>query len=633
MITSSTESLILILGEHNLFCLTDTGKTKFIKRLDYSPMCFASFVIGWYWEPDPRLMISIVSDSGSLLIYEFTTMVWAAQLNDVPVAIQRANFKELPGSIVTLGEEGSVTVGFLGSQPSLFKVPPLNLQEMNFDKAQKELDELEVEIKAGIDFTDISLSNSSAERDLNIQVIVGTELEICNSSLSYTLESDEPKMVKVTVSLKSKINLEQVQVHLSVCPPLKCLKNLFVFKEFQSSENTEKFETWIYMSDKIDVPNLEVHIFISFINKQSIPRILEKIVYLPAALILKPFPPQKDGLVKITFSVENGISELCKIFPEFLYDSGTQAIGLKSIYSDSITTIVAAKNSNRFRVQSDEISSISLILSIFFNRFKKQRAASSIERNENKSEDSNPKVTTSANLPVEQILDRVEKHFNIREELKNILVDLESKCGQMRLVERRLIVKIQDRQPGALGGISVLLKNTHSDLMKTTQRLKEIRRNLNKSQMELSCTLALIKNVVENFNINPKTIEGFLSALVYPVNDWIDQSWEEITAPALDMLNHNGPLRKNQNASIEEQPNFAVTTLDFVRFKRHLNSLMDRVCRLVANNSNNTTPAAPIDDSDDFSDENKLEFAEISEWVNDAVPTTGIIKIIGGADE
>lgn len=595
-------------------------------------MCFASFVIGWYWEPDPRLIISIVSDSGSLLIYEFTTMIWAAQLSNVPVAIQRANFKELPGSIVTLGEEGSVNVGFLGSQPSLFKVPPLNLQEMNFDKAQKELDELEVEIKAGIDFTDISLSNSSAERDLNIHVIIGSELEIFNSNLSYTLESDEPKMVKITVSLKSKINLEQVQVHLSVCPPLKCLKNLYVFKEFQS-ETPQKFETWIYMSDKMDVPNLEVHIFTSFINKQSIPRILEKIVYLPPALILKPCPPQKDGLVKITFSVENGFSELCKIFPEFSYDKGIQAIGLKSIYSDSITTIVAAKNSNRFRVQSDEISSISLILSIFFKRIKEQRVASSIERNENKHESSNPKITTSANLPVEQILDRVEKHFNIREELKNMLVELESKCGQMRLVERRLIVKIQDRQPGALGGISILLKNTHIDLMKTTQKLKEIRKNLNISQIELSCTLSLIKNVVENFTIHPKTIEGFLSALVYPINDWNEQSWEEITAPALDMLNHNGPLRKNQNASIEEQPNFAVTTLDFVRFKRHLNSLMDRVCRLVANNSNNSTPAAPIDDSDDFSDENKLEFAEISEWVNDAVPTTGIVKIIGGADE
>lgn len=595
-------------------------------------MCFASFVIGWYWEPDPRLIISIVSDSGSLLIYEFTTMIWAAQLSNVPVAIQRANFKQLPGSIVTLGEEGLVNVGFLGSQPSLFKVPPLNLQEMNFDKAQKELDELEVEIKAGIDFTDFSLSNSLAERDLNIQIIIGSELEIYNSPLSYALESDEPKMVKITVCLKSKINLEQVQVHLSVCPPLKCLKNLYVFKEFQS-ETTEKFETWIYMSDKVDVPNLEVHIFTSFINKQSIPRILEKIVYLPPALVLKKCPPQKDGLVKITFSVENGIFELCKIFPEFAYDKGTQAIGLKSIYSDSITTIVAAKNSNRFRVQSDEISSISVVLSIFFNRIKEQRIESSIERNENKRESSNPKITTSANLPVEQILDRVEKHFNVREKLKNMLVDLESKCGQMRLVERRLIVKIQDRQPGALGGISILLKNTHTDLMKTTQKLKEIRKNLNKSQTELSCTLALIKNVVENFTIHPKTIEGFLSALVYPINDWNDQSWEEITAPALDMLNHNGPLRKNQNASIEEQPNFAVTSLDFVRFKRHLSSLMDRICRLVANNSNNSTPAAPIDDSDDFSDENKLEFAEISEWVNDAVSTTGIVKIIGGADE
>lgn len=39
----------MVLGENNFFCITDTGKVKFIKKLDYSPICFHSFVIGWYW--------------------------------------------------------------------------------------------------------------------------------------------------------------------------------------------------------------------------------------------------------------------------------------------------------------------------------------------------------------------------------------------------------------------------------------------------------------------------------------------------------------------------------------------------------------------------------------------------------
>lgn len=49
----STESVIVILGEHNLICLTDGGVIKFIKKLDYEAVTFHSFVIGYYfgkWE-------------------------------------------------------------------------------------------------------------------------------------------------------------------------------------------------------------------------------------------------------------------------------------------------------------------------------------------------------------------------------------------------------------------------------------------------------------------------------------------------------------------------------------------------------------------------------------------------------
>ena len=49
IINFSTESLIILLGENNLICSSDTGKIKFIKRLDYTAICLCSFVVGWYW--------------------------------------------------------------------------------------------------------------------------------------------------------------------------------------------------------------------------------------------------------------------------------------------------------------------------------------------------------------------------------------------------------------------------------------------------------------------------------------------------------------------------------------------------------------------------------------------------------
>ena len=98
-------------------------------------------------------MICVASESGSFLVYNYDKLVWAAELPEIPVAIQRANIKQLPGAIIVLGEHGNMYVGYLGSEPSVFKVPQLNLQELNYEKVQKELEELEKDIKVAGDYT------------------------------------------------------------------------------------------------------------------------------------------------------------------------------------------------------------------------------------------------------------------------------------------------------------------------------------------------------------------------------------------------------------------------------------------------------------------------------------------------
>lgn len=48
------QSAIVLLGECNLVCITDNGTVRFIKRLDYTPICFESFLNG---EPTGKIAI------------------------------------------------------------------------------------------------------------------------------------------------------------------------------------------------------------------------------------------------------------------------------------------------------------------------------------------------------------------------------------------------------------------------------------------------------------------------------------------------------------------------------------------------------------------------------------------------
>lgn len=290
-----------------------------------------------------------------MLIYNSANMVWAAQLPSVPVAIMRSNLDSLAGAIVTLSEAGKIDVSYLGAEPQLFQVPPLNLQKMNFDKTQTELIELEKEIKLGIDFTDSTMVNASAERDLNVQLEVATTLQPSKfqikSADSIGLASEDVKMVLVTVSLHARSNLEQVQVQFHVSPPLKCSRTICSFQNL-SAESEEHVDTWIFVDSDLCPVSTNVSAITSFINKQSIPRVIEKQQHLPLPMFYRLNQPQKDAQIKFTISIEKSVApSIEQMFGgDFALETGSHGvIGLRSIYSGRVVTIVTARNSNRYR--------------------------------------------------------------------------------------------------------------------------------------------------------------------------------------------------------------------------------------------------------------------------------------------
>lgn len=67
-------------------------------------------------------MTAVATDNGSLLIYQNATLVWCTQLMNETIAISRGNFNNLAGGIVTLNSTGKIDVGYLGSDPHVFKV-------------------------------------------------------------------------------------------------------------------------------------------------------------------------------------------------------------------------------------------------------------------------------------------------------------------------------------------------------------------------------------------------------------------------------------------------------------------------------------------------------------------------------
>lgn len=304
-------------------------------------------------EPDAHLIITVVSESGTVLIYNKSQLIWAAQMSYVPIAICRTNVNGLPGAICTLYENGKIEVSYLGTDPQMFQVPPLNMQKLNFEKTQIELIELEKEIKTGIDFTDVSAINASAEHDLNINFSIESTLEECKFSPNIpnnTVPIDDMKMIRAIVKLYAHTNLEQIQVQFYCAAPLIASKPIHSFQQMNVNQE-EIAETYFYMENCCDVASSTVTAITSLINKQMIPRVIEKTKSLPLNMFFKTFIPQKDATIKLTITVnQDAVPSIEQLFSDhFIIDFTHNVIGFKSIYTGKIVTIVAAKNSNRYR--------------------------------------------------------------------------------------------------------------------------------------------------------------------------------------------------------------------------------------------------------------------------------------------
>uniref|UniRef100_A0A182QYT0 PTHB1 N-terminal domain-containing protein n=1 Tax=Anopheles farauti TaxID=69004 RepID=A0A182QYT0_9DIPT len=551
---SNTESVVVILGENNLLCVSDTGKVRFIRKLDYSPICFHTFVAGWYWEPGARLMVAVVSESGSLLLYDNDQIIWSAQLGEVPVAISRANVTGLPGALVMLGATGSLTIGYLGSEPQLFRVPALNLAPFEIARCQKELLELEREIRAGVDPSDASIANAAAERDVKLHVVVREETVGCthttNVPAGTTLE-----MCQLSITVQVELTLEVLQLTVASDAAIGCSKDSFLFRDV-ATRSTEQFDVWMYPLEAIPPASRTVTVFCSYTNKQGITRVVQREVLLPLKLFVRPCQPSKEAAHKLTLSVlpapsgaGNGLGLL---FPEFTAEGGSNsALGLQPIAGGDgcKVTIVAAKSTNRFRIQSDELAQMAMVLGCVVERLKGHEVvgrASEMDATVKK-EASRVHVTIAGIPSVNGLLRALQTHCELRKQLNQLETELEITTGQMRLFERRFVVKLQERSLRALDGILMLLKRNHASVAKVCQQLKAMRQKMKLVQIELAAILHLFRICYTHAANAPsaggKYLECLAGLLTPTVIDSAEQSFEEILLPVVRFLEQTGPLK------------------------------------------------------------------------------------------
>ena len=564
-------SKIILVGHRTIHAILDTGVVMFVRKLDFSPLCSLAYLNPVNSE---RVMSLMASDTDTLLIYDNTSLKWAAQLPFQPLAIRKGKFKETADSkavkmdlLVLISKKGDIFVSYLGTDPTIFSAPAAkNAREVNYEESDQEYLELTNKIREAS--TTATTFDEVRPKDLEVTVSVEGSLEktFFDSEVS---DPDGLPMARIKVVLNTTTPLSKVRITLDMDPPLALTQNTFIVN---SLSDKETLWAQAYLQGSAVPHTLDVSVNAVYSSSQGYPQVQHQQLRLPLQLVLKSCPPIKDAEYKVTLSTNKPAVSLLDLFPEFNLDATMANAAGFQYYGGPYVTLLSSKTSQRYRLQSDDLPALWIITKELEERLQRhhqgQQGSAALQ------------CTYSSSLPIHEYFTEIESHFYKRTKRSQLSAQLAQRATQFRSIERRLLARFKDKTPSPLTNLDTLLDGTYRQIMLVVDALEESGRDLARSGAKLTCITHLLLLLARLSTGMTQADLGKLRSALSPVLQAEQaQGWEETTDAALTFLLRTSlakPGKENQGATpitLEPPPK------DVTRLKKHISSVLDRIAK------------------------------------------------------
>ncbi|VDM24870.1 unnamed protein product [Toxocara canis] len=141
--TAPVQPSIVVLCKRVLLCFTHGGTLRFSIRLQ----CIATALLVYNSTSDAYLQLCIATTTRTLLFYADNILIWAAQLAIEPMQLNLCSFGTIYRSMVVILSERRLSIGYLGTEPSLFRLPASQTRFIDFHERQAEFMRLESAIR------------------------------------------------------------------------------------------------------------------------------------------------------------------------------------------------------------------------------------------------------------------------------------------------------------------------------------------------------------------------------------------------------------------------------------------------------------------------------------------------------
>ncbi|VVD02926.1 unnamed protein product [Leptidea sinapis] len=473
--TSNNFSNIITLGERYLYCFQDNGLMKHMIRFDFVPVCFHAYLIGWYYEPNTRLLIMVASEDSKLYVYEETTLLWSCDLLLKTIALSRCFLKNISGGLVTLSTRGIVHVSCLGTKPDLNSnivsmnndAEPLNMEDLKYaeDKLRRVMgDEDEID-------------DQSIKENFSISVEIGKPFEKVNYGITE-VDDDQSLFqcpVITVLNFEDPKQWQNLQITYTCSYPFK-ISDSTIFLE--NINGTEIIETYVFVSNNFDVSNTAVTVMCTITDCVGKMYVFDRIMFLP--LILYAYP------------VEASINNACKV--EF---SSERKFNPETISTNKTVTLKTTQET--YVVEASDFTEIGPLL--------------------------------------DYILHKIQKNNNDIEDFSSDELDVLQ--SQFMAIQKELLVQYGSLPPGDCDPLEFLMRDTYRMIVSTSQTIINTRESVQRATCELSSIGNLIQLILKYTNKNDFRLKILEETLSFDTFQNDIQEWEESVTQAFKYMINN----------------------------------------------------------------------------------------------
>ncbi|KAK2962383.1 putative BBS9 protein [Blattamonas nauphoetae] len=581
----SSQTDIIVVGEHSLFILKETGGMRRQKRFDRDPAVCAMYPVQGNQDLSVSLShsnIIVVTFDGVLLVVDDQQTKWASTINRVPVVVSVGSFGDVRNLIVLLMDDGETRLCYLGTDPTSTKAQDADAEEIDYEEVDREQRRLRAIIRnassgtAAVETTTSQLLSLQAQvpsepdnphlsgdllvtglDDLGLSMIKGVDTKLrreyqfggtsanppkgmgkgdknakkiaCSFTLRLVIESflssdllhflhqrHQEEMVHrgAASSDTDSIELSGVKIQLKLPFPYLAIPPSSLRAGSKASNLSPSLSVSlppIKLTSQMAPLSLDFTVVVPSDTLFTSLNAMASIVYsdpftngvrnstcsflLPLLSAYRPIPPIKGSNFKLTIDSNKPALAITTLFEDLQLSSDvTSQPSVLSFLSPSghDASILVSMNTGRYRVQSTTLDGLRVISEELQMRIRDHYA----EDDEN-DEQEPLLLTTSDPIPFGVVLPLIDAHFEIRQNLRETVNDMEKKANLLRAIEKRLLVRCKEKSVSNLSNMDVFFDQTINEQRNNIYRASHLFEELSASSIRLDNAMAVLTFIAE----------------------------------------------------------------------------------------------------------------------------------------